>query len=183
MVDEPHPEPELIEPPRRRRRTTHCPRGHEFTPENAYRRPSRPNETECRICRREKRKRTKHPPRGGPNGRPPHRPTDELRRVVQNLAAMALTHDQIARAIGVGLSTLTKHYEDELTKGTIAIHAAVGSTFIRRCLGGDPNDPLNPPNWEKADVNALLHFVKTRLGWSDKPEPFRFGQGNDFRDI
>jgi hypothetical protein len=182
MDEGPHPEPELIEPPRRRLKT-HCARGHELIEANVYRRPSRPNEIACRVCRREKRKPYKHPPRGGPNGRPPHRPTAELRGVVRNLASMALTHPQIATPIGVGLSTLNKHYENELTLGTIAVHAAVGSTFIRRCLGGDPNDPLNPPDWKKADVNALLHFVRTRMGWSDKPEPFRFGQGNDFRDI
>jgi hypothetical protein len=182
MDEGPHPEPELIEPPRRRLRT-HCARGHELIEANVYRRPD--GSRECRVCRREERRRhpMKHKPRGGPNGRPPHRPTDELRRVARNLASMGLTHEQIAKAIGVGLSTLDKHYENELTLGTIAVHAAVGSTFIRRCLGGDPNDPLNPPNWEKADVPALLHYVKTRLGWSDKPEPFRFGHGYDFRDI
>ena len=183
MNERPHPEPELIEPMRRKARRTHCRLGHELTPENAYRRPD--GTRECRICRRQDRRRhpMKHKPRGGPNGRPPHRPTPELRKVVQNLASMGLTHPQIATAIGVGLSTLTKHYEDELAKGTIAVHAAVGSMFIRKCLGGDPNDPDNPPDWRKADVNALLHYVKTRMNWSDKPEPFRFGQGNDFRDI
>lgn len=32
---------------------THCPKNHEYTPENTYRRPSRPNVRECRTCRRD----------------------------------------------------------------------------------------------------------------------------------
>lgn len=31
---------------------THCDRGHEFTPENTYAPPSRPNIRSCRTCRR-----------------------------------------------------------------------------------------------------------------------------------
>lgn len=31
---------------------THCIRGHEFTPENTYTPPSRPNSRHCRACRR-----------------------------------------------------------------------------------------------------------------------------------
>lgn len=33
---------------------THCPNGHEYTPENIFRRPQRPNERECRVCRRKR---------------------------------------------------------------------------------------------------------------------------------
>jgi HNH endonuclease len=31
---------------------THCPQGHEYTPENTYRLPSRPNARYCRACHR-----------------------------------------------------------------------------------------------------------------------------------
>lgn len=31
---------------------THCPQGHEYTPENTYRQPTRPNQRLCRECRR-----------------------------------------------------------------------------------------------------------------------------------
>jgi hypothetical protein len=33
---------------------THCPRGHEYTAENTYRSPSKPNKRVCRTCRRER---------------------------------------------------------------------------------------------------------------------------------
>ena len=36
------------------RRQTHCKRGHEFTPENTYREPSRPGSRSCRKCQRQR---------------------------------------------------------------------------------------------------------------------------------
>lgn len=33
---------------------THCPRGHEYTPENTYRRPGAPNKRICKTCRKDK---------------------------------------------------------------------------------------------------------------------------------
>jgi len=35
------------------RSRTHCPKGHEYTPENTYRQPSKPNTRKCKICARE----------------------------------------------------------------------------------------------------------------------------------
>ena len=35
------------------REKTHCPKGHEYTPENTYRPPSRPTNRQCQTCRRE----------------------------------------------------------------------------------------------------------------------------------
>jgi hypothetical protein len=32
------------------REKTHCPRGHEYTPENTYSPPTRPNARYCRTC-------------------------------------------------------------------------------------------------------------------------------------
>lgn len=42
-------------------KTTHCPQGHEYTEENTYRRPSRPNQRLCRTCIRNRNK--QRPPR------------------------------------------------------------------------------------------------------------------------
>lgn len=35
------------------KKRTHCPKGHEYTPENTYRQPSKPNTRKCRTCARE----------------------------------------------------------------------------------------------------------------------------------
>jgi hypothetical protein len=188
-MDEGHPERavepvELIEPPRRKRRT-HCRLGHELTAANVYVRPD--GTRECRICRRGMRpayERVANPRTGG---RRPHVPTPELRTVVKNLMGMGLTHAQICTAIGVrSTTTLEVHYKDDLAMGQIAVHAAIGLTYVHRCLGGVPGDPDNPPDWRKADTVALVHFVKSRLGWvePEKTVTFKFGDGRgDFRDI
>jgi hypothetical protein len=184
-MDEGRPEPpiELIEPPRRKRRT-HCSHGHELTAANVYVRPD--GSRECRICKRAAARRhpSKHKPRGGPNGRPPHRPTDQLRAVVKNLVGMGLTQQQIAVAIGLrSVTSLEKHYADDLAMGQITIHAAIGLTYVHRCLGGVPGSVDNPPDWRKADVNALLHYVKSRLGWVEPEKAvfkFKLGTGHDF---
>jgi hypothetical protein len=169
-----HPEPELIEPPRRRLKT-HCRRGHELSEANVYRRPD--GSRECRVCLREARRRhpVKHKPRGGPNGRPPHEPTPELRGLVELAASVGATQDQIARSIGIAWATLAKHYRAELARAKVAVDLEVAQTYREKMLGGG--------DWRKADVPALIWYTKARLGWSDKPEVFRFGQGHDFRDI
>ena len=165
MDDEgPHPEPAvapvaaLIEPPRRRRRT-HCAHGHELIEANVYRRPN--GERECRVCRREERRRKphKHKPRGGPNGRPPHRPTPETRGLVELAASVGATHDQIAAAIGVAWATLAKHYRDELHRAKVAVDLQVAQTYRQKMLGGG--------DWRKADAPALIWYMKARLGWTE----------------
>ncbi len=40
---------------------THCPKNHEYTQQNTYRQPSKPNQRQCRECRRNANK--KRPPR------------------------------------------------------------------------------------------------------------------------
>ena len=174
-MDGPHPDQAvaLIEPPRRRRRT-HCARGHELTEANTYRRPN--GERECRICRRMGQRPHKHKPRGGPNGRPPHEPTPELRGLVELAASVGATQDQIARSIGIAWATLAKHYRGELARAKVAVDLEVAQTYRQKMLGGG--------DWRKADVPSLIWYTKARLGWSDKAEVvFRFGQGYDFRDI
>lgn len=44
----------------RRPKKTHCPNGHEYTPENTYRNPQRPKSPICRICHRDRRRTQRH---------------------------------------------------------------------------------------------------------------------------
>jgi hypothetical protein len=52
--------------------TTHCPRGHEYTNENTYRRPDNPNKRDCKECRRQRNREWgrsgKRPSRAKPRG-------------------------------------------------------------------------------------------------------------------
>ena len=51
-------------PPGLHFRATHCKRGHEFTPENTYRRPSKADVRECLTCLRERNARYERERRG-----------------------------------------------------------------------------------------------------------------------
>ena len=115
-----------------------------------------------------------------PPGRPEHKPTPELRRVVENLTKMGLTQDQIAKAIEISDVSLRKFYPDEIARGMVALHAAVGSVFVTKCLGGT----VEEPDWRKADTAALIHYVRTRMGWTERRDiEFSLGQGRDFENI
>jgi hypothetical protein len=192
MDEGPHPEQAvaLIEPPRRRRRT-HCPRGHALDAANTYRRPD--GGRECRICRREERRRRPHKrkPRGGPNGRPPHRATERALRGLLELAAGAgIPQDRIAAAMEISPTTLTKHYRNELDRAIRTINSAIANTYVAKCLGGDEING-ETPDWRKADTAALLHYMRSRLGWTEATGPdndnvggFRMlPLGKDFKNI
>jgi hypothetical protein len=167
-------------------RATHCRRGHEFTPENTYRRPN--GERLCRICRRAERKRKprEHPP--GPNGRPPHRPTPQLRQIVERMVTiLGASHAQCAAVIGLSPTTLAKHYQPELRKAQLAVHSMVAQTYIAKVLGGT-GAPGDPRDWKRADTAALIWYTKTQLGWTEAESDNDIGVrmlplGRDFRDI
>lgn len=42
----------------RQKTKTHCPKGHEYNYKNTYHRPGKPEDRDCRICRREARRRS-----------------------------------------------------------------------------------------------------------------------------
>jgi hypothetical protein len=57
-------------------------------------------------------------------GRPAFEPTDEQRSQVE-IWAIAMTHDEIATALGISAPTLAKHFRDELAGGPARRRAAL----------------------------------------------------------
>lgn len=82
------------------------------------------------------------------NGRPPHRPSDQQRRLVTTLYLAAWTQPQIAEQIGVSEVTLRLHYRRELDgaarAGRLAYRAEIktlprrAATTVGRRKGGFP---------------------------------------------
>jgi hypothetical protein len=60
-------------------------------------------------------------------------------------------------------------YRDELARAELTVRASVARTYIAKCLGGDEING-ETPDWRKADTNALIHFMRTRLGWTERTE-------------
>src|SRR5215213_2423935 len=87
-------------------------------------------------------------------GRPPHQPTEEQRRHVENMAALWLNQEDIAAVLGIGVTTLRKHYPEELRRGTARGNLRLTERF---------RDKL-----EAGDTASIIWATKCRLGWSEK---------------
>lgn len=89
-------------------------------------------------------------------GRPTYKASDADRYTVQVLRACGITHETIAKCLGVALGTLSKHYKSELESAGEAVIAKVAEGVVRRALNGDNT--------------CSIFFLKTRAGWRDAPQ-------------
>lgn len=92
-------------------------------------------------------------------GRPPHQPTDELRRRVAICAGAGMFHEDIAIAIGISRPTLTKHYQFELFHGALAKRADVLVALYENAMKGNVSAQkayasLDPPKVSAPDPEA-----------------------------
>lgn len=98
-----------------------------------------------------------------PNGQQAaHEPTELSRKTVSLAAFIGYTQEQIARLIEVDVKTLTKYYEDELTRGAERIGAAVAGNLVN--IATQQQD-------RKAALTACIFIAKTRLGMRER-DPF-----------
>lgn len=98
-----------------------------------------------------------------PGGKPQHVPTDLTRRTVSLGAFIGYSQEQIARLIEVDVKTLTKYYDEELTKGADRIGAAVAGNLVN--IATQQQD-------RKAALTACIFIAKTRLGMRER-DPFQ----------
>jgi hypothetical protein len=105
------------------------------------------------------------PAHGGRIGNPPFIPTDEQRLQVRAHAKVFPVHAEhyIATLIGISVSTLRRHFQDDLTLGRAEMLASVGAQMINRSLNADAETV-------KGDIDAQK-FILARLGgWTTKVE-------------
>lgn len=95
-------------------------------------------------------------PTGNPTGRPPFEPTDEQRRLVEQLASFGLKHEEIGAVIGISHVTLAKYFENELATASVKANAKVAHSLFKKCLEGDNT--------------AMIFWLKTRAGWKETPQ-------------
>lgn len=92
-------------------------------------------------------------------GRPAHQPADQERRQVEAMASHGIPEADIAAAIGIGRSTLRKHYAHELGTGHIRANSAVAQSLFKKATGTGPGA-----------VTAAIFWLKCRAGWREYPE-------------
>jgi hypothetical protein len=88
-----------------------------------------------------------------PKGRPAHKPTEELRKRVLQAAFLGITHEGMARLIGVSKATLAKHYQHELDTAQDALIEDIGGAMVSKARSGD--------------VAAQKYILGCRAGWKE----------------
>lgn len=89
-------------------------------------------------------------------GRPEHKPTDKDRQMAETMSGYGVPQEGIAKAIGIDIKTLCKHYSDELLSGVTKANSAVAQSLYQKALGNDAGA-----------VTAAIFWAKTRMGWKD----------------
>lgn len=92
--------------------------------------------------------------------KPPHVPIERDRRMVRMMIAAGIAYDDVAIGMGIGKTTLQKHYREELKTGIILANAMVVANLYRHATGDHPN----------AAVAAAKWWTQARMGWSEKHE-------------
>ena len=86
-----------------------------------------------------------------------YEPDDNDRKQVLVLVGMGLTHDQIAKVMGISDESLRKHFRDELDTGEAKLNAAVAKNLYNIAT-----------KQGAGSVAAAIFWMKTRAGWREK---------------
>ena len=88
--------------------------------------------------------------------RPRFKVTEENRKNVRALAGFGLTHEQIAKVMGIrSAKTLRRHFRPELDMGSVEANAQVAQTMYRMASSG--KFPA-----------ATMFWLKARCRWSER---------------
>lgn len=104
-------------------------------------------------------------------GQAPFVPTEEQRLKVRAHAKVFPIHAEhyIAALMGFSLSTLRRHFADDLLLGRAEMLAAVGAQFVNRAMNAEATGPDGQPV-AKGDQDSQK-FILARLGgWTTKVE-------------
>jgi len=90
--------------------------------------------------------------------RPPFKPTDEERKLVEQMTSVGIP--QVSQCLvirdGIDDKTLRKYFRRELDTAATKANAKVAGTLYNKAMDGD--------------TTALIWWTKTRMRWSEKQE-------------
>jgi hypothetical protein len=87
-----------------------------------------------------------------------HKPTDEARDLVKRMVMAGIPQENIARVVGIALSTLHKYYREELDTAADQATAQVARTLFAKATDQEMTGP---------SVTAAIFWLKTRAGWRE----------------
>jgi hypothetical protein len=91
-------------------------------------------------------------------GQPAFKPTDEERKLVEQMTACGIPQESQCLVIrdGIDDKTLRKHFRRELDTAATKANAKVAGTLFNKAMGGD--------------TTAIIWWTKTRMKWSERQE-------------
>ncbi len=87
---------------------------------------------------------------------PAHKPTDTGRRQVEAMSGYGLRQEVIATVMGCSISTLHRHYREQLDEGDGRAQAKIGQALYDMAIAGDRT--------------CLIFLAKCRLGFREASE-------------
>lgn len=87
-------------------------------------------------------------------GRPPHKPTAAWRRKVEELRSCGMSEDAVARAMGLDVDTLRKHYADELANGAARKRAQIIAMLYKSASKGNVSAQKKLEEMSRAAIGA-----------------------------
>ena len=99
-------------------------------------------------CRSTKQKRIPHKAKT----KPKHIVTDKSKAEVAALISFGNTQEDIAKYLGIGVSTLSRHYADVMATALLKANAQVANRLYKKAT-------------EENDLAAQIFWLKTRARW------------------
>ena len=89
------------------------------------------------------------------NGAPTFKPTDDERKLVEQMTACGIPQESQCLVIrdGIDDKTLRKHFRRELDTAATKANVKVAGTLFNKAMGGD--------------TTAMIWWSKTRMGWKE----------------
>lgn len=103
-------------------------------------------------------------------GRPPFQPTDEQRKLVEQLAAFGIPLEQMVQMVTghagkpITVKTLRKHFATELETGELKANTKVAQCLYKQATEGN--------------VTAQIFWLKTRARWKESPQSIELSGKN-----
>jgi hypothetical protein len=92
------------------------------------------------------------------NGAPTFKPTDDERKLVEQMSAVGIPQESICQVVrdGIDDKTLRKHFRKELDTAATKANAKIGGTLYNKAINGD--------------TTAAIWWTKARMKWAEKRE-------------